>query len=285
MSQRRYFYLLLLIIGLGFALRVYQLDAKPFWFDEGISADLAMAPPGYVLQTIDRPPMYYLLLRDWTGVAGVSPFALRFFSAWWGTLALVFLYRLARQVVDRRLSLYALLLATFAPFYVRYAQEARTYSLTLTLALLSCWALLVWLKRGRTRYLVLNAIATLGCLYTHYSLLLLPVAQGLFVLLTTWRDVKRSQVFFTPSTTSGANFFVPLPHHLPKSPLKQQRPWLWIGAQIIVGLLFLPWLLHAWRGLPELIAPQAEPSPFTVWQQGANFTSTTLLEFSAGQPL
>ncbi len=285
MTQRRGFYLVLLIIGLGFALRTYQLDARPFWFDEGLTVDLAAAPGGYVIDTIDRPPVYYLLMHEWTALVGASPFALRFFSAWWGTLALAFFYLLARQLLDRRLSVWALLLATFSPFYVRYAQEARTYSLTLTLALISCWAMLVWLKHGRTRYLVLNAAATLGCLYTHYSLLLLPAAQGLFVLLTTWRDVKRSQGFFAPSTTFGLNFFAPLPHHLPKSSLKLNRLWQWIIVQGIAGLLFLPWPLHAWRGLPELIAPQAEPSPFTAWQQGANFTSTTLLEFSAGQPL
>ena len=116
MSQRRSFYLVLLIIGLGFALRLYQLDARPFWFDENITVDLAAAPPNYVFDTIDRPPVYYLLLHVWTGLVGSSPFTLRFFSVWWGTLALVFFYLLARQLVDRRLSLWALLLATFSPF-------------------------------------------------------------------------------------------------------------------------------------------------------------------------
>ena len=130
-----------------------------------------------MLDTIDRPPVYYLILHEWVNLAGVSPFALRFFSAWWGTLALVFFYCLARQLVDRRLSLWALLLATFSPFYIYYAQEARTYSLTLTLALMSSWALLVWLKQRRLRFLILNAAATLACLYTHYSLLLLPLAH------------------------------------------------------------------------------------------------------------
>lgn len=244
MSHRRYFCLLLLIIGLGFALRVYQLDARPFWFDEGISVDLAMAPPGYVLQTIDRPPVYYLLLHDWVSVAGVSSFALRFFSAWWSTLSLAFFYRLARQLLDRRLSLWALLLATLSPFYMYYAQEARTYSMTFTFALISCWALLIWLKNGRTRFLILNAAATLACLYTHYSLLLLPVAQSIFVLVVTWHDFQPPGRYVPISSTLGL-YFLPLPHQLPRHFAQLKRPVQWIVAQITVGLLFLPWPLYA----------------------------------------
>ncbi|CAG0934145.1 hypothetical protein TFLX_03364 [Thermoflexales bacterium] len=287
MAQRRAFYLMLLIVGLSFALRLYRLDTRPFWFDEGITVDLAMAPPSYVLHTIDRPPLYYLLLHEWVNLAGVSPFALRFFSAWWGTLALVFFYLLARQLIDRRLSLWALALATFSPFYIYYAQEARTYSMTFNFALMSCWALLVWLKNGRTRCLILNALATLACLYTHYSLLLLPFAQTVLVLLTLWRDSQRSQPAFTTPITLGLNFYVPLPHHLPKFRFSRKvKPiWQWLIVQASVIVLFLPWPIHARYGLRELFAPQANPSPFTVLQQVANFARMTLLEFSAGQPL
>ena len=289
MTQRRSFYLVLLIIGLGFALRLYQLDARPFWFDENITVDLAVAPPNYVFETIDRPPVYYLLLHVWTGFVGSSPFTLRFFSVWWGTLALVFFYLLARQLADRRLSLWALLLATFSPFYIYYAQEARTYALTLALALISCWALLVWLKQRRARYLLLNAAATLGCLYTHYSLLLLPFAQTVFVLVTLWRNRRRSQPAFPTPIALGLNFYVPFPHHLPKPKFKFSRKvrplWQWLIVQAIVVALFLPWPIHARYGLRELFAPQANPSPFTVLQQVANFVRTTLLEFSATQSL
>ena len=287
--SRRSLFLLLLIVSLGFALRLYHLDTRPFWFDENLTVDLAAAPPRYVLDTIDRPPLYYILLHEWTSLVGSSPFTLRFFSLWWGTLALVFFYRLARQLIDRRLSLWALLLATFSPFYVYYAQEARTYALTLALALISCWALLVWLKQRRARYLLLNAAATLGCLYAHYSLLLLPFVQTIFVLLTLWRKRQPSQPSFATPITLGLNFYVPLPHHLPKPKFKFLRKisllWQWLIAQAIIIVLFLPWPIHACYGLRELFAPQANPSPFTALQQVANFVRTTLLEFSATQSL
>ncbi len=49
MTQRRAVFWVLLIIGLGFALRLYQLDARPFWFDEGLSVD-------YVFACANQPP-------------------------------------------------------------------------------------------------------------------------------------------------------------------------------------------------------------------------------------
>jgi mannosyltransferase len=151
-EQRIRWLFLLLACGLGFALCVWRLQAQPLWFDEGLSVDLALAPPRYVLETIDRPPLYYLLLHRWAGVAGLSPFTLRFFSAWWGTLALPLFYRLGRELLGRRGGDWALGLAVFSPFYVYYAQEARTYALTLSLALASSWALLAWLAGGRRRW-------------------------------------------------------------------------------------------------------------------------------------
>jgi hypothetical protein len=57
---------------LGFALRVFWLDLQPFWFDEGLTVDLALASPLHVLGTIDRPPLYYLLMHAWVSVAGSS---------------------------------------------------------------------------------------------------------------------------------------------------------------------------------------------------------------------
>ncbi len=81
LRRNTFLFAVLLLCGLGFALRLIQLDAKPFWFDEGLSVDLALAPPDDVLNTIDRLPLYYVLLHGWITVAGVSPFTFRFFSA------------------------------------------------------------------------------------------------------------------------------------------------------------------------------------------------------------
>lgn len=245
---------LLLACWLGFALRIFRLAAQPFWFDEGLTVDLALASPLYVLETIDRPPLYYLLMHAWVSVAGSTSFTLRFFSAWWAVLALPLTYRLGRRLMSRQVSGWALLLAVFSPFYVYYAQETRTYALTLTLALGSSWALLAWLDERRWHLLVLYATTTLVCLYTHYVALLLPLAQATLVFLSARR------VGWKPVSHFAA-------------------------TQAVVGLLFLPWPLHVWRNLPELVMPEVIAPPVGPVRHVAHVSWTTLVEFSAGRTL
>ncbi len=254
--------MLLVICGIGFALRVYQLDAKPFWFDEGLSVDLALAPPGYVLATIDRPPLYYLLLHGWIKLAGVSPYTFRFFSAWWSTLALSLFYVLARRLFDRRFSLLALVLVAVSPFYVYYAQEARTYALTLALVLASSWLLLKWLQDRRTRWLFLYAATTLACLYTHYAALLLPLAQTAFVVASLLRRQRAS---------------------LARAQIKLLLTWLIV--QLSIAVLFLPWPIYARYGLRQLVAPDVGTLTATPLEVGAHTLWTTLREFSLGRTL
>src|SRR6185436_17648934 len=75
--------LLLLVIMLGFALRLYRLGADSLWYDETVSAFLAtQSIPDLIAHTARdiHPPAYYLLLHLWSLVAGQTEFALAFFS-------------------------------------------------------------------------------------------------------------------------------------------------------------------------------------------------------------
>jgi len=262
--------LLLAVLIWGFALRLYTLDAKPFWFDEGLSVDLALAPPDYVLNTIDRPPLYYVLLHGWIKIAGVGPFTFRFFSAWWGALVLPLFYVLARQVLDRRAAWLTLLLAALSPFLVYYAQEARTYSLTLALLLASCWSMLKWLNDPRPHWLIVYGLTTLACLYTHYALLVLPVAQTLAVV---WISVSRTTV---NEQLQNRSIF---------TRIHSTALLHWFGVEAMVVLLFLPWPLHVRQNLPQLIAPEIEAAVAAPLPAAAHAAWTTLREFAVGRAL
>lgn len=245
--------LALLLCAAGFALRILRLAAQPYWFDEGLTVDLALAPPAYVLETIDRPPLYYALMHVWIGAAGADAVTFRFFSACWGTVAVALMYRLGRQVLGRRAGLVAMALACFSPFYVYYSQEARTYTLTLALALSSTCALLAWLADGRRRWLALHALATLACLYTHFTALLLPLVQVGFILAKPGPRMRR---------------------------LAQ-----WGSAQTAAGILFLPWPLGVSGAMPDLVLPGGVLPPLDPWQHAAHLLWTSMVEWSAGRTL
>jgi uncharacterized membrane protein len=221
-------------------------------------------------------PLYYILLRGWVQVAGASLFALRYFSVLWGTLTIPFIYRVTRRLLGGQIALATALIAVFAPFCIYYSQEARAYSLTLVLMLVSMFAFLRWLdarsvilsgaknlvrsgqrpfawlrvtaQDHRAWWLATCCLANLICLYTHFVAALVIAAQGVILLLVRpirWKDIAVFSV-----------------------------------AHAAVGLAFSPWLWRVWRVLPRVVAP-ADSTTLDAW----SVLARTWTEFSVGRTL
>ena len=213
--------LLLLILLLAFAVRVYRLDAQSIWYDEGLSIQLASLPPDQTIAlsaTTDHPPLHALLLGGWLRLAGDSDFAVRFLSLFCGVLAVALTYAWGRQI-DKRAGFIAAFLIALAPFAVYYSQETRGYALLTALVLVAAIAV-VKLLRGdqRRRIWIIYIGAMVAALYTHYFAAFAWAAFNLArVLAIDWRKgIKPSQGF-----------------------------GIWIVAQIIILACFAPWLPNA----------------------------------------
>jgi hypothetical protein len=128
------------IVTLGASLRIYEIGAEGLWIDEAFSVWLARQPWGEMVRWVasvdQHPPLYYTLLHGWIRVFGDGEANLRALSALLGTLTLPVGYLLGRRLVDRKVGLFSALILATSPFHVRFAQEARMYTLlTLTGAL------------------------------------------------------------------------------------------------------------------------------------------------------
>lgn len=184
---------LILCLFIAWGLRLYHLDTMSFWWDESLTWDRATNTLANILSntifiqdvaTRDlHPPLYFFLLHFGVLVTGTTEFALRFFSAFANLLTLALLYPLAQLLFKRKfVSLVTVLLATFSPFYVWYAQEARPYALVLFWSTLTVYALLRWLKTNPqtwrallSRWFPVMGAGMVLTLATHYlSFVLLP---------------------------------------------------------------------------------------------------------------
>jgi len=173
---------LLLLIGAAIAARLWCLAAKPFWFDECFSVEIARIDWRSFLHLIwwreANMSLYYLLLRAWLRF-GSSPFFIRSLSALISAATLPAIYWVARMLYDRRVALIATALLAFNAYSVRYAQEARSYALFVLLATLSSGALISFLQqpseRTRSVYIVFSVLAV----YAHFYALLLIAAHWL----------------------------------------------------------------------------------------------------------
>ncbi len=219
----------LAVILVSFGLRVYQLGAQSFWYDEGFSVWLARQPLPAVTLGDFNPPLYYYVLHFWVRAAGTTEFAARYPSAFFGVLTVAVTFALGMALFGPAAGLAGAALAAVSPFLIWYSQEARMYALAVLLALLGSW--LVWQGLSGRRVWPAYALTTAAAAYTHYLCLLVPVGHAVFVL---GRAVD-----------------------------PRQRPAVkgWVLAGAAAAVLYLPWLPvaygHAglqtyWGGRPDV---------------------------------
>src|SRR5512136_749485 len=108
-SSRWTLWLLVVLLLLTFALRVYRLEAQSLWSDEGLSlyrarltlgenlTNVIVVPPGVPTRDTN-PPLYFVALSVLRLVAGESEYALRFLSVVVGVLAVPLLYVTGRRL-------------------------------------------------------------------------------------------------------------------------------------------------------------------------------------------
>ena len=111
--------------------------------------------------------LYYVLLRGWLHFDS-SEWFVRSLSAFLGVATIPAVYVLGRRMFGARAGLIAAALLSVNAFHVRYSQEARSYSLTVVLCVLSSLYFLKYLetrsRRNRIAYIVLSSMAV----YAHF---------------------------------------------------------------------------------------------------------------------
>ena len=241
------------ILAIGIALRFFA--RSDLWADEVLSVNIAQLPIADLegaLRQDGAPPLYYALLHFWMRVFGTGNEAVRSLSGVFGVLALVPAWFVGRRLDWRRaraglqdpdarpIAWTLTLLLAASPFAIRYATEARMYSLVILLVLVGYLALARVLDQPSWgRLLVLAVVAGL-LLYTHYWSFALFAVVGAWLVWIALRG----------------------------EPERRRPAAMAIGAIAVGSLAFLPWLsvfLHQrehtgtpWGGVVSPVASLAE---------------------------
>jgi 4-amino-4-deoxy-L-arabinose transferase-like glycosyltransferase len=163
---------LLLIVLMGAALRLFHLDAQSVWYDEAFSVAHSVRPLAELFEVlisdVVHPPLHYLVLHGWFLIAGFGAMQARLVSAIFGTLSIPLLFLLARRFTDSATSLVAAFLLAISQIAVYFSQEARPYAQAQFLSLLAALAFLSFLQKPNLRRSISFAAASAMLLYTHY---------------------------------------------------------------------------------------------------------------------
>jgi len=159
------------ILLVAFCLRIYNLGTQELWLDETRSWYMTTVMNWIGPQSLgenNTPPLYYLLLRAWSRIAGDSPEALRGPSVLTGTVFVGAAIWVGREIFDAHVGLWTGVLAALSPMQIFYSQEARSYVL-LMLLLVVCYGLLFRaLKTNAFGWWLAYGIVSVLALHCHY---------------------------------------------------------------------------------------------------------------------
>ena len=158
-----------LIVAVGAALRCWS--PSHLWLDEALSVNISRLPLADIpdaLRHDGAPPLYYVLQHGWMRLFGSGDVAARLLSGALAVAALPVMWFAGRRAGTRATGWSALVLLASSPFAVRYATEARMYSLVMLLFLLGYLALVRALERPSLPRLAAVTLVTGALLLSHY---------------------------------------------------------------------------------------------------------------------
>jgi mannosyltransferase len=227
---------LVLLTVAAAGLRLVFLARKPFWFDECFSVEAARLSWHDFVRLLwwreANMSLYYVLLRGWLQVGstsglnlGFSPFFIRSLSVLCSLATLPVIFWLGSKLFDRRVGLIAAALMSCNAYSIRYAQEARSYSLFVLLATLSSGFFVACVRkpspseRSRRGYVLASVLAV----YAHLYALLLVIAQWL-----SWRGIEGSQESGSRVAMTSATRLIAM-----------RRAWIWMGLAFLPLMAFV----------------------------------------------
>lgn len=181
-----------LAVIVGVLLRLYT--RSELWLDEALTVHIAELPLRELPDALRRdgaPPLYYVLLHGWMRVFGDGNVAVRSLSALFSVATLPLLMRAGRRVGGPVVGWAALALLATSPFAIRYATEARMYSLVALLVAAGWLAVTNALESRRRVHLAAVGLCAGALLLTHYWSFYLVGITGGALLLQAWRRPER----------------------------------------------------------------------------------------------
>lgn len=233
------------LVVLAVAFRLLFLGERQLFRDEAASWVTAVYPIPELLARVAAepyPPLYFLVLRAWTAVAGEGEAALRSLSVAAGLATVAVGWRWAHEALGRWAGLVALAVLVLSPLALANAREARMYALESAFATAGWW--MTWrLLSGRAS----SDRARLA----HGALLAVAVAVELWTL-----SIGVAVAGLQALVIVGVLLVARRRH------ASRRGPGAALAGVVAGGLTFLPWI-------PSTLTAAARDEPFWTATPGA----------------
>lgn len=203
-------YLLITILLLATALRVYHIDFQSIWLDEihtMIEGNPKMPYSEFYDIMILReqmPHLYFLGVKLFSFIFGHTTFVVRLFSALIGIVSVYAIYLLGKEIKNKNAGVVAALILSVNYFHISYSQEIRPYVLLSLFTILSFYKLIIFLKNSTTKNALYYGLFTALLINTHFFGLFVLVSQFIIILYFLFeRPKSERKKFFVSAVVSG----------------------------------------------------------------------------------
>ncbi|VVB94823.1 Dolichyl-phosphate-mannose-protein mannosyltransferase [uncultured archaeon] len=245
--------LVIILLVIGFSIRLYRLGDLSLWWDETITGEvvtriretgLPLEPSG--LEYYWRGIAYHYFVVLFTYLFGLTEFAIRFPSLLFG-MGIVLLSFLVGKKINKIVGLFVLIFMTFSTFNIEYSRFARFYIMNAFLFMLSIFIVYEGFFKDKMKYKILSLIIFLIMVHT--------VQLGSFFLFVLGSYFIYELIRFTKSE-----------EELKKIVTKNKINFIFCGFALIIFIfdnlfqtLFSISLIRAYEEIETVPAPPSYP--------------------------
>lgn len=255
------FLIVALVVFVTIAL--FNITNASIWFDEAFSAYLIQfnyLDIALFTATDVHPPMYYWVLKAWTDLFGTGELGLRSLSLFFAAATIIVTYFLTRRLFGRKVAAVALLFLAFSPMLIRYADEARMYTMASFIVMSATFALVKAVEaKSQKRWWVLYGVLVSFGMWTHYFTALIWLAHWVWRAWTTYAKGNTFKTWWKSFFSKG-----------------------WVLAYSIAVALYLPWLYFMVKQLGVVQASGFWIGPVSV-NTPTNYLSNAFYYLEQGQ--
>ncbi|MGV9002537.1 glycosyltransferase family 39 protein [Flavobacterium sp.] len=201
-----------ILVGLiifGSILRLIKLEYQSPWADEIFTLVNTSTEKSFIeifqnLKSDVHPPLYYYIIHCFNFILGDTIFTARFVSVVFGILGFFAIYKLAEELINKKVGVIAVALLAVNYFHLYYSQEARMYSMLFFTTTLSFYYLVKFIKNPTLKTAVMHSIFACLMIYSQFFALFTLFSQYVILLYFIIRPYKTSKLkFFQYSLLSG----------------------------------------------------------------------------------
>ena len=100
------------------------------------------------------------------------------------------IYIIGKQIFDIYVGILSSLLIAFSVFHIQYSQEARTYSISVLLTLISMYFFIELLKKMNYRILIGYVLSSILLIYSHIYGFFIIIAQNMYFVMLSLLSTK-----------------------------------------------------------------------------------------------